>query len=170
MNDFTTQENKTAVVKLGKTTVKVRIEPDYNAESVTTQITEADGQGTYVSPSNMTSNRIYKWLNGIVNGTYRFSVTAGYEIIIQWRDPADPSQTLSSSENITNWITNDTTVLNKQGGGYGISVRKTNNSAISPETFDGVITMEHMATNSNTLYVEAENSELNVTASDSVTI
>lgn len=99
-----------------------------------------DGYGTYVSPTSTAGNRAYKWLNGLPNGTYRFAVDGAYEIIVQWRDPADPNDGLAQSyENLSGWITSDTITLDKASGGYGIAVRRTGGTTITPDNFDGTL-------------------------------
>lgn len=97
------------------------------------------GYGTYVSPSGTAGNRAYKWFKDLPNGTYTFAVDGDYEIIVQWREPADPSVIVPSSyENISGWMTSGEVVLDKESGGYGIAVRRTvGTSSITPSNFDG---------------------------------
>ena len=99
------------------------------------------GYGTYVSPSGTAGNRAYKWFKDLPNGTYTFAVDGDYEIIVQWRDPADPSVIIPSSyENLSGWMTSGEVVLDKEGGGYGIAVRRTvGTSSITPSNFDGTL-------------------------------
>ena len=100
---------------------------------------DLDGYGTYVSPTSTAGNRAYKWLNGLSNGTYRFAVDGAYVIIIQWRDPVDPSLTAQSYENLSGWITSGDVTLDKESGGYGIAVRRTSGTSITPDNFDGTL-------------------------------
>lgn len=99
------------------------------------------GYGTYVSPSGTAGNRAYKWFKDLPNGTYTFAVDGDYEIIVQWRDPADPSVLVPSSyENLSGWMTSGEVVLDKESGGYGIAVRRTSGtSSITPSNFDGTL-------------------------------
>lgn len=99
------------------------------------------GYGTYVSPSQSATTRAYKWLENLPNGTYQFAVDGDYEIIIQWRDPADPSVTIPSSyENLTGWMTSGVVTLNKSTGGYGIAVRRASGTgSVTPSDFDGTL-------------------------------
>ena len=96
------------------------------------------GYGTYVSPTTTAGNRAYKRLD-VPNGTYQFAVDGDYEIIVQWRDPADPSITVQNYENLSGWITSGEVTLNKPSGGYGITVRRTSGTSITPDTFDGTL-------------------------------
>ena len=96
------------------------------------------GNGTYVSPTTTAGNRAYKWLD-VPNGAYQFSVDGDYEIIVQWRDPADPSFAAQSYENLTGWITSGTVTLDKPSGGYGVTVRRTSGTSITPSNFDGTL-------------------------------
>lgn len=99
------------------------------------------GYGTYVSPSGTAGNRAYKWLKDLPNGTYQISVDGDYELIVQWREPADPSVLVPSSyENLSGWMTSGEVVLDKESGGYGIAVRRTSGtSSITPSNFDGTL-------------------------------
>lgn len=99
------------------------------------------GYGTYVSPTQAAGARAYKWFKDLPNGTYTFSVDGDYEIIVQWRDPADPSVLVPSSyENLSGWMTSGDVVLGKESGGYGIAVRRTSGtSSITPSNFDGTL-------------------------------
>ena len=99
---------------------------------------ELTGYGTYVSPTTTAGNRAYKRLD-VPNGTYQFAVDGDYEIIVQWRDPADPSITVQNYENLSGWITSGEVTLNKPSGGYGITVRRTSGTSITPDTFDGTL-------------------------------
>lgn len=96
------------------------------------------GYGTYVSPAQAAGNRAYKRLE-VPNGTYQFAVDGDYEIIVQWRDPADPSVTVQSYENLSGWMTSGEVTLDKTSGGYGITVRRTSGSSITPSNFDGTL-------------------------------
>ena len=102
---------------------------------------QLSGYGTYVSPSGTAGNRAYKWLRDLPNGTYTFAVDGDYELIVQWRDPADPSVLVPSSyENLSGWMTSGEAVLDKESGGYGIAVRRTvGTSSITPSNFDGTL-------------------------------
>jgi hypothetical protein len=102
---------------------------------------QLSGYGTYVSPAQAATTRAYRWLKDLPNGTYTFSVDGDYEIIVQWRDPADPtSSTAQGYENLTGWITSGVVTLDKTSGGYGIAVRRTSGTeSITPSNFNGVL-------------------------------
>lgn len=127
---------------------------------------QLSGYGTYVSPSGTAGNRAYKWFKDLPNGTYTFSVDGEYELIVQWRDPADPSNIVPSAyENLSGWMTSGEVVLDKEGGGYGIAVRRTSGtSSITPSNFDGVL---HVAERG--LYVDGTPEVLTVSADDAET-
>lgn len=99
------------------------------------------GYGTYVSPSQAAGTRAYKWLQNLPNGTYQIGVEGDYELIVQWRDPADSADGVAQSyENLSGWITSGEVTLNKSTGGYGIAVRRTvGTSSITPANFDGTL-------------------------------
>lgn len=120
------------------------------------------GYGTYVSPSGTAGNRAYKWFKDLPNGTYTFAVDGDYELIVQWRDPADASVLVPSSyENLSGWITSGEVVLDKEGGGYGIAVRRTSGtSSITPSNFDGTLHVQEQG-----LYTEGTPEVLTVGAS-----
>jgi hypothetical protein len=75
------------------------------------------------------------------NGTYKFSVEGNYELLVQWRDPANPADGVAQDyENLTEWITSGEVTLDKSTGGYGIVVRKTSGSStITLNNFDGTL-------------------------------
>ena len=102
---------------------------------------QLSGYGTYVSPTQGAGNRAYRWFKDLPNGTYTFAVDGNYEIIVQWRDPADPADgTARSYENLSEWITSGVVTLNKSTGGYGIAVRRTSGTSnITPSNFDGTL-------------------------------
>lgn len=127
---------------------------------------QLSGYGTYVSPSGTAGNRAYKWYKDLPNGTYTFSVDGDYELIVQWRDPADPSTLVPSAyENLSGWMSSGEVVLDKEGGGYGIAVRRTSGtSSITPSNFDGTL---HVA--ERRLYVVGTHEVLTVSASGAET-
>lgn len=103
---------------------------------------QLNGYGTYVSPSQVAGNRAYRWLKDLPNGTYQLTVDGDYEIIVQWRDPADPIAYPITSvyENLTGWMTSGVVTLDKTSGGYGIAVRRTSGTdSIMPRNFDGTL-------------------------------
>lgn len=101
---------------------------------------QLSGYGTYVSPSTTAGNRAYKWFKDLPNGVYKFAVDGDYEIIVQWRDPADPADGVAQYyENLSGWITSGEVTLDKTTGGYGIAVRRTSGTSITPSNFDGLL-------------------------------
>ena len=104
----------------------------------TSQLT---GYGTYVNPAQEPTTRAYRWFRSLENGTYQFSVDGNYEIIVQWRDPADPAGGVAQGyENLSEWMTSGVVTLDKTSGGYGIAVRRTaGSSTITLGNFDGVL-------------------------------
>ena len=110
----------------------------HGANLITSTLT---GYGTYVSPTQAAGTRAYKWLKDLPNGTYQIGVEGDYELIVQWRDPADPADGVAQYyENLSGWITSGEVTLNKSTGGYGIAVRRTvGTSSITPANFDGTL-------------------------------
>lgn len=113
--------------------------------------TKLSGYGTYVSPAQAAGNRAYRWFKDLPNGTYTFAVDGDYEIIVQWRSPADPADGYASVyENLSGWITSGEVTLDKSTGGYGIAVRRTSGTdSITPSNFDGVLHVQEQG-----LYVD----------------
>ena len=124
------------------------------------------GYGTYITPSRTAGNRAYKWLKDLPNGTYTFAVDGDYEIIVQWRDPADPSILVPSSyENLSGWMTSGEVVLDKESGGYGIAVKRASGtSSITPSNFDGTLHVQEQG-----IYTDGTSETLTVTDEDSNT-
>lgn len=122
---------------------------------------QLSGYGTYVSPSQTATTRAYRWFRDLPNGTYTFAVSGDYEIIVQWRDPADPADGLAQGyENLSGWITSGEVTLDKSTGGYGIAVKRSSGtSSITPANFDGVL---HVAARG--IYTDGTDEVLTVSA------
>lgn len=107
---------------------------------------QLSGYGTYVSPTATAGNRAYRLFEDLPNGTYKFAVDGDYELIVQWRDPADPSVTAQQYENLSGWMASGEVTLNKTSGGYGIAVRRTSGTdSITPNNFDGTIHVQEQS-------------------------
>ena len=102
---------------------------------------QLNGYGTYVSPISAATTRAYRRFKDLPNGTYQFAVDGDYEIIVQWRDPADSADGMAQYyENLSGWMTSGEVTLDKSTGGYGVAVRRTSGTdSITPSNFDGVI-------------------------------
>ena len=124
------------------------------------------GYGTYVSPSQTATTRAYRWFRDLPNGTYQFAVDGDYEIIVQWRDPADPADGVAQFyENLSGWMTSGEVTLDKTSGGYGIAVKRSSGtSSITPANFDGVLHVQELG-----LYVDGADEVLTVSATGAET-
>ena len=121
---------------------------------------QLNGYGTYVSPSQVAGNRAYRWLKDLPNGTYQLTVDGDYEIIVQWRDPADPIAYPITSvyENLTGWMTSGVVTLDKTSGGYGLVVKRTSGTdSITPSNFDGTLHVQEQG-----IYVDGTSEVLTV--------
>lgn len=94
-----------------------------------------DGQGTYASPSALTTTRIYKAFPKLTAGaTYTISISTGYDLIVQRKKDG-------SGENVGSWETAKTFTA-EAGYSYGIAIRLPDNAAITPEGFAGTLQLE----------------------------
>lgn len=114
-------------------------EEDIETVAVATVYDSADGQGTYVSPSAATTNRIYKELGRLSAGTYMIGVMSGnFEIILQYRN-APIGDTATVFGNIDTWTTSGNYTITDDTLYYGVAIRYPDNSNITPANFNGSI-------------------------------
>ena len=96
-----------------------------------------DGQGTFVSPSDQNTSRIYKAFPALTAGeTYTVSIADPndrWELLLQRKQG-------TSTDNVSGWVKSYTFVPDA-GWEYGVAMRKSNSSVISPETYatEGVV-------------------------------
>lgn len=101
----------------------------------------ADGQGTYVSPSSSTTNRIYKDLGQLSAGTYMIGMmSGGFEIILQYRN-APIGSTATVYGNIDTWTSSGVYAITDNTLYYGVAIRYPDNSSITPADFNGTIAL-----------------------------
>lgn len=95
-----------------------------------------DGQGTYATQSASTANRVFKAFGNISTGKYKVTISDGYEFVVQYRN------TGGGSGNIGTWNTSGEYDLDNLDYSYGIAIRYPDNSAITPEDFNGTLSLQ----------------------------
>ena len=95
-----------------------------------------DGQGTYATQSASTANRVFKAFGNISTGKYKVTISDGYEFVVQYRN------TGGGSGNIGTWSTSGEYDLDNLDYSYGIAIRYPDNSAITPEDFNGTLSLQ----------------------------
>lgn len=128
---------------------------------------DADGQGTFVSPSSSATTRIYKAFGQLPNGKYKVAITGNFELIFQYKNADVPSP--SDYGNIDTWTTNGIYDLDKTGYYYGIAIRYPNNGTIRPSDFNGTISLipvDNSATCQHLLSVDTYKDAQNITNGD----
>lgn len=100
-----------------------------------------DGQGTFITPSELTTNRVYKAFptDLVVGRSYTVTVTTGtgtnWLIIVQQKKPDG-----TSSANVSGWVTTyDFTP--EEGYIYGVAMRRSQDN-ITPADFNGTLTLD----------------------------
>ena len=93
-----------------------------------------DGQGTFVSPSATNTTRIYKAFGKLKAGTYRITVSSGFQFILQYKDTLEGLPTTYG--NIGTWATDEEFEISDTSMFYGIAIRNdTGTGNIYPSTF-----------------------------------
>lgn len=101
-----------------------------------------DGQGTFVSPSEWTTTRIYKAFptDLVVGRSYTVTVTGeDWTIIVQKKKPNDTDKT-----NVSGWVTTYA-FAPEEGYIYGVAMQKTSGGSavdITPADFNGTLTLD----------------------------
>lgn len=95
-----------------------------------------DGQGTYATQSASTANRIFKAFGNISTGKYKVTISDGYEFMVQYRNSG------GGLGNIGTWNTSGEYDLDNSDYSYGIAIRYPDNSAITPEDFNGTLSLQ----------------------------
>ena len=97
-----------------------------------------DGQGTFITPSELTTNRIYKALptDLVVGRSYTVTVTGtNWLVLVQQKKPDG-----TGSSNVSGWVTTyDFTP--EEGYIYGVAMRRSQD-AITPADFNGTLTLD----------------------------
>lgn len=107
---------------------------------VSTTYNTADGQGTFVTPSPFTTNRIYKAFGKLKAGKYKVKITGDFEFIFQYKDTNDMSYTQYG--NVGTWTTEGEYEITDTSMYYGVAIRNGSGSgSINPSSFDNVGTI-----------------------------
>ena len=101
-----------------------------------------DGQGTFVTPSELTTTRIYKAFptDLVVGRSYTVTVTGTNWTIIVQRKKLDGT----GSANVSGWVTTYA-FAPEEGYIYGVAIQKTSGGSavvITPADFDGTLTLD----------------------------
>ncbi len=97
-----------------------------------------DGQGTFITPSELTTNRVYKAFptDLVVGRSYSVTVTGtNWLILVQQKKPDG-----TGSSNVSGWVTTyDFTP--EEGYIYGVAMRRSQDT-ITPADFNGTLTLD----------------------------
>lgn len=97
-----------------------------------------DGQGTFITPSELTTNRVYKAFptDLVVGRSYTVTVTGtNWLVLVQQKKPDG-----TGSSNVSGWVTTyDFTP--EEGYIYGVAMRRSQDN-ITPADFNGTLTLD----------------------------
>lgn len=97
-----------------------------------------DGQGTFITPSELTTNRVYKTFptDLVVGRSYTVTVTGtNWLIIVQQKKPDG-----TGSANVSGWVTTYD-FAPEEGYIYGVAMRRSQDN-ITPADFNGTLTLD----------------------------
>ena len=99
--------------------------------------TTVDGQGTFVTPSALTTTRIYKAFGQLKAGKYYIKVTGDFEFIFQYKDTMDRVPTQYG--NMGTWTTEGEYDVTDASMYYGVAIRNAGGSGnIYPSNFNNI--------------------------------
>lgn len=103
----------------------------------TTTFNTADGQGTFVTPSQSVTTRIYKSFGKLKAGKYKVKITGDFEFIFQFKDTLDVNPTQYG--NIGTWATEGEYELTDENMYYGVAIRNASGTgSIYPSNFNNI--------------------------------
>lgn len=103
----------------------------------TTTYNTADGQGTFVTPSQTVTTRIYKSFGKLKAGKYKVKITSDFEFIFQFKDTLDVNPTQYG--NIGTWATEGEYDITDENMYYGVAIRNGSGSGnIYPSNFNNI--------------------------------